>query len=89
MLSSVCRAERGRQPTSKRSLVIPATRGIVQKTSDLTNVQYHAAFTVLLTILIATSLWMILMIYHPFGGEVHVSPDAFRHAIYVINSLPG
>ena len=52
------------------------------------NVQYHATFTVLLTVLIATSLWMILMIDHPFAGGVQVSDAPFRHAIYVIDSLP-
>ncbi|MGZ3602117.1 MAG: bestrophin-like domain [Ktedonobacterales bacterium] len=52
------------------------------------NVRFHAAFTALLTALIATSLWMILVINHPFAGDLRVSPDAFRHAIYVIESLP-
>lgn len=52
------------------------------------NVRFHAAFVVLLTVLIATSLWMILMINHPFGGAVQVSDASFRHAIAVIDSLP-
>lgn len=52
------------------------------------NVQFHAAFVVLLTVVIATSLWMILMINHPFGGAVQVSDAPFRHAISVIESLP-
>jgi len=52
------------------------------------NVQLHAALTALLTGLIATSLWMIVLINHPFAGDLHVSTDAFRHAIYVIDSLP-
>lgn len=52
------------------------------------NVRYHAAFTVLLTAIITTSLWMILMINHPFAGSVHVSPAALHHAIFVIDSLP-
>jgi Protein of unknown function (DUF4239) len=52
------------------------------------NVQFHAAMTALLTALIATSLWMIVIINHPFAGDLHVSTAAFRHAIHVIDSLP-
>ncbi len=52
------------------------------------NVQLHATLTALLTGLIATSLWMIVLINHPFAGDLRVSTDAFRHAIYVIDSLP-
>ncbi|HEX8036497.1 MAG TPA: DUF4239 domain-containing protein [Ktedonobacterales bacterium] len=52
------------------------------------NVRFHAALTALLTGLIATSLWMILVINHPFAGDLHVSTDAFQHAIYVIDSVP-
>ena len=52
------------------------------------NVQFHAALTALLAGLLAMGLWMILVINHPFAGDVHVSTDAFRHAIYVIDSLP-
>ena len=52
------------------------------------NVQLHAALTALLTGLVATSIWMIVIINHPFAGDLHVSTDAFRHAIYVIDSLP-
>jgi hypothetical protein len=52
------------------------------------NVRLHAALTALLASLIATSLWMILVINHPFAGDLHVSTDPFQHAIYVIDSLP-
>lgn len=52
------------------------------------NVQLHAALTALLTGLIATCLWMILAINHPFAGSVHISTDAFLHAIHVIDQLP-
>jgi hypothetical protein len=52
------------------------------------NVQLHAGVTALLTGVIATSLWMIVLINHPFAGDLHISPGAFRHAIYVIDSLP-
>jgi hypothetical protein len=52
------------------------------------NVQYHAALTALLAGLLAMGLWMILVINHPFAGDVHVSTDAFRHAMFVIDSLP-
>jgi len=52
------------------------------------NVQLHAALTALLAGLIATCLWMIVMINHPFAGEMRVSTAAFQHAIYVIDSLP-
>jgi hypothetical protein len=55
---------------------------------DMKNVQLHAALTALLTGLIAIGLWVIVMINHPFAGDLHVSADAFRHAIYVIDSLP-
>jgi hypothetical protein len=52
------------------------------------NVQLHATMTALLAGLIATSIWMILMINHPFAGDIHVSTAAFQHAIHVIESLP-
>jgi hypothetical protein len=52
------------------------------------NVQLHALVTALLTALIATSIWMIVMINHPFSGDLHVSTAAFEHAIHVIESLP-
>jgi hypothetical protein len=52
------------------------------------NIQLHAALTALLTGLIATCIWMIVMINHPFAGEVHISTAAFQHAIYVIDNLP-
>jgi hypothetical protein len=44
--------------------------------------------TALLAGLIAICIWMIAMINHPFGGEVHVSTAAFQHAIHVIEGLP-
>jgi Protein of unknown function (DUF4239) len=52
------------------------------------NVKLHAALTALLTGLIAMSLWMIVSINHPFAGSVHLSTEAFQHAIYVIDHLP-
>jgi hypothetical protein len=52
------------------------------------NVQLHAALTALLAGLIAIGIWIILLINHPFTGDLHISTDAFRHAIYVIASLP-
>ena len=51
------------------------------------NIKLHAALTALLTGLIAISLWMIVAINHPFAGSVHVSTDAFLHAIHEIDSL--
>jgi hypothetical protein len=52
------------------------------------NVGLHAALTALLAGLIATCIWMILMVNHPFAGDVHVSTAAFEHAIHVIENLP-
>ena len=52
------------------------------------NVKLHATMTALLTGLIATSIWMILMINHPFAGDIRVSTAVFQHAIHVIDSLP-
>jgi hypothetical protein len=52
------------------------------------NVYFHATMTALLTVLLTTCLWLIVLINHPFSGEVHVSTDAFQQALYVINSLP-
>jgi Protein of unknown function (DUF4239) len=52
------------------------------------NVQLHATMTALLTGLIATSIWMIVMINHPFSADIRVSTAAFQHAIHVIDSLP-
>ena len=52
------------------------------------NVQLHATMTALLTGLIATSIWMIVMINHPFAGDIRVTTAAFQHAIHVIDTLP-
>jgi len=52
------------------------------------NVKLHAGMTALLTGLIATCLWMTVVINHPFAGDLHVPTDPFRHAIFVIDSLP-
>jgi len=52
------------------------------------NILLHAGATALLTALLAMCLWIIVLINHPFAGEVHVSPSPFLHAIYVIDSLP-
>jgi predicted ABC-type exoprotein transport system permease subunit len=52
------------------------------------NVHFHAAMTALLTALLTSCLWLIVLINHPFSGEVHVPTDAFQQALYVINSLP-
>ncbi len=52
------------------------------------NVQIHATMTALLTGLIATSIWMIVMINHPFAGDIRVTTAAFQHAIHVIDTLP-
>lgn len=54
----------------------------------MNNIYLHAALTALMAGLIATCIWMIVMINHPFAGEVQVSTAAFQHAIHVINSLP-
>jgi hypothetical protein len=54
----------------------------------MNNIQLHAAMASLLAGIVATSLWMILMINHPFSGEVQVSTAAFQHAIHVIDNLP-
>jgi uncharacterized membrane protein YkvI len=52
------------------------------------NVYFHAGMTALLTALLTTCLWLIVLINHPFSGQVRVSADAFQQALYVINSLP-
>jgi hypothetical protein len=44
--------------------------------------------TALLTALLTSCLWLIVLINHPFSGEVQVPADAFQQALYVINSLP-
>jgi hypothetical protein len=53
------------------------------------NLYFHAAMTALLTALLTTCLWLIVLINHPFSGEVSVPTDAFQQALYVINNLPG
>ena len=55
---------------------------------QMENVRFHAALTALLAGLLAMGLWMILVINHPFACDVHISTDAFRQAIFVIDSLP-
>jgi predicted ABC-type exoprotein transport system permease subunit len=52
------------------------------------NVYFHAAMTALLTFMLTSCLWLIVLINHPFSGEVSVSTDAFQQALYVINNLP-
>jgi hypothetical protein len=52
------------------------------------NVGLHAAMMAMLAGLIATCIWMIVMVNHPFAGDVHVSTAAFQQAISVIESLP-
>ncbi len=48
----------------------------------------HAGMTVVLTALIASCLWLILEINQPFVGSVSVSPEAFEHALHVLDTLP-
>jgi hypothetical protein len=52
------------------------------------NVLLHATMTALLAGVIAMGLWTIVMLNHPFTGDLHVSPAAFQHALYVLDSLP-
>lgn len=54
----------------------------------LENVRLHAGMAALLAGLIATSLWLIVVINRPFAGDLRVSTDAFQHALHVIDSLP-
>lgn len=52
------------------------------------DVRLHAGMTALLTCMIAIFLWLILATNHPFAGSVRVTPDAFEHALHVIDTLP-
>lgn len=52
------------------------------------NAQLHAIMTALLAALIATCLWLIVVINHPFSGDLRLSTDALQHALYVIDTLP-
>jgi Protein of unknown function (DUF4239) len=55
---------------------------------DMKNIRIHALMTALLTSVIAMALWLIVVINHPFTGDMHVSTDAFQYALHVIDSLP-
>ncbi len=55
---------------------------------QMEDTRIHAGITALLTGIITICLWLILLINHPFAGDFRVTADAFKHAIYVIDSLP-
>jgi len=55
---------------------------------QMEDTRVHAGLTALLTAIITICLWLILLINHPFSGDFRVTTNAFKHAIYVINSLP-
>lgn len=48
----------------------------------------HLVLVELLATTIALLLWMIATINSPFTGEIQVSSEPFRYALYVIDSLP-
>jgi uncharacterized membrane protein len=53
------------------------------------HVQSHAAMVALLTAVITSILWLLLIVEHPFAGGVRVSPESFQYALQVIDALPG
>ena len=53
------------------------------------HVHSHAAMVALLTAVITSILWLLLIVDHPFAGGVRVSPDSFQYALHVIDALPG
>ena len=52
------------------------------------DVRLHVTMTAILTGMIAVCLWLILELNHPYAGNLAVMPDAFEHALHVIDSLP-
>ena len=53
------------------------------------HVHSHAVMVALLTAVITSILWLLLIVDHPFAGGVRVSPDSFQYALHVIDTLPG
>jgi uncharacterized membrane protein len=45
------------------------------------HVQSHAVMVALLTAVITSLLWLLLILDHPFAGGVRVSPDSFQYAL--------
>jgi len=52
------------------------------------DIRLHAGLTAILTGMIAICLWLILEMNHPYAGSLAVTPEAFEHAIHVIDGLP-
>jgi hypothetical protein len=52
------------------------------------HVHSHAIMVALLTAVITSILWLLLIVEHPFAGGVRVSPESFQYALRVIDALP-
>lgn len=52
------------------------------------NVKLHLFMLMLLTGLIAACTWLIVVINNPYAGDLHVSSDAMKYALHVIDTIP-
>lgn len=52
------------------------------------NVRLHMTLTLLMVCLLTTSVWLIVVINNPFGGDLRVTPDALEYALHIIDTLP-
>ena len=48
----------------------------------------HRFMLVLLTSLMASCVWLIVVINNPYVGDLRVSPEAMKYALHVIDSIP-
>jgi hypothetical protein len=54
----------------------------------LEDIRLHLFMLMLLTGLIATCIWLIVVIDNPYLGDLQVSSEAFKYALHVIDTLP-
>jgi uncharacterized protein DUF4239 len=52
------------------------------------DIRLHVAMVLLLTCSITLCLWLIILMNNPFVGNMQVSAEPLKYALYVIDSLP-
>ena len=51
------------------------------------NSRLHLALVIILSIMLAISLWIIAITNNPFAGDVHVTPDALQFTLKIIHQM--
>lgn len=52
------------------------------------DIHLHMGMVLVLTCTLTLCLWLIILINNPFTGNVQISSDPFKYALFVINALP-